>query len=124
MCRDATGDAIVFFTPTGKALAAAAPMSAVTERRTASAPSTRETTTRNDDIETRRPDRPRTHRSPTPLERLTRALAERGVDPDWRTNLPTHRYEHDIPWAVEAAAREALEAAWDGAHGNDEEDAA
>jgi hypothetical protein len=29
--------------------------------------------------------------------------------PDWRTNMPTHRYDDLIPWDIEAAAWEALD---------------
>jgi len=31
------------------------------------------------------------------------------VTPDWRTNMPTHRYDDLIPWDIEAAAWEALD---------------
>lgn len=84
VCSDRTGSEIVFFTPSGKALAAAPPLL------------------------------PR-RRSPSPgderrlFEEFMRRLAEREVDPDWRTNLPRHRRDAEIPWSVEAAAWEALE---------------
>lgn len=45
------------------------------------------------------------------LEQFFRELAGRAIDPDWRTNLPGFRHDHDIPWAIEAAAWEALEQA-------------
>jgi hypothetical protein len=35
----------------------------------------------------------------------------RGVAPDWRIGLPTHRHERDIPPEVEIAALEAMDAA-------------
>jgi len=35
----------------------------------------------------------------------------RGVEPDWRSGKPTHRYERDIPIEIEAAALEAMDEA-------------
>ena len=129
VCSDTSGRQVVFFTPTGKTLAAAPPMSARTRHHAsqhhalADRASERDRAAQPDrtaeragpgetecDRATHRSASPR-HRPPSPLERLTRALAERGVEPDWQTNLPRYRYDHEIPWALEAAAREALEAA-------------
>ena len=46
---------------------------------------------------------------PDPAQRLVLRNRRRGVAPDWRSGMPRWRRDHDIPWAVEAAAREALD---------------
>lgn len=87
VCSDATGTRIVFFTPAGRALTAAPPL-----------------------VDGRRTGR-------RPFEEFMRELAERGVRPDWHTNLPRVRRDSDIPWPLEAAVAEALEASAELTHG-------
>lgn len=94
MCSDRMGENIAFFTPAGRPLAAAPPL--LDKRLMA----TEDRTVQD------RPDR-------RLLEQFFRELAGRAIDPDWRTNLPGFRHDHDIPWAIEAAAWEALEDAAD-----------
>ena len=47
-----------------------------------------------------------------PVEALVRGNRERGITPDFSTGAPMWRRDSDIPWAIEAAALEALDA-WD-----------
>jgi Domain of unknown function (DUF222)/HNH endonuclease len=44
-----------------------------------------------------------------PLHELVRKNRERGVHLQWWTNLPGSRHDRDVPWAVEAAARDAIQ---------------
>ena len=44
-----------------------------------------------------------------PLSALVEGNRSRGVAPDWRSGLPDFRRDHDVPWEVEAAAREGME---------------
>jgi hypothetical protein len=44
-----------------------------------------------------------------PVQSLVDRNRERGVSPDWRSGMPTCKHDHDVPWEIEAAAREALE---------------
>jgi hypothetical protein len=44
-----------------------------------------------------------------PVRELVRRNRERGAAPNWWTNLPGYRRDRDVPWSLEAAAREALE---------------
>jgi hypothetical protein len=46
---------------------------------------------------------------PDPLQSLIAGNRERGAAPDWRSGMPTCKRDHDVPWKLEAAAREALE---------------
>ncbi|MDX1495262.1 MAG: DUF222 domain-containing protein [Longimicrobiales bacterium] len=85
VCSDRSGTQIVFFKPTGEALEAAPPLAPRPKPRRGGAGDRRL------------------------FEEFMRRLAEREVDPDWRTNLPRHRWDSNIPWSVEAAAWEALE---------------
>ena len=50
--------------------------------------------------------------APDPVEALLRGNRERGVTPDWRSGAPQWKRDHDIPWAIEAAAMEAIDP-WD-----------
>ena len=45
-----------------------------------------------------------------PLDEFLRRNRERGVAPDWRSGMPRAGRNHDVPWALEAAALEALDA--------------
>ena len=47
-----------------------------------------------------------------PVEALVRGNRERGITPDFSTGAPMWRRDSDIPWAIEAAALEALDP-WD-----------
>jgi hypothetical protein len=76
---DKDGRQIVFFTPRGKALAAAPPPPPL---------------------------------APDPVAALLCGNRERGVEPDARAAAPRFKRDRDVPWAVEAAAREALDP-WD-----------
>ncbi|MCH7533728.1 MAG: HNH endonuclease, partial [Gemmatimonadetes bacterium] len=49
---------------------------------------------------------------PDPVEALVRGNRERGVTPDWRSGAPRWNRDRDIPWAIEAAAMEAIDP-WD-----------
>ena len=49
---------------------------------------------------------------PDPVEALVRGNRERGITPDRSTGAPMWRRDGDIPWAIEAAALEALDP-WD-----------
>jgi hypothetical protein len=46
---------------------------------------------------------------PDPLQALIDGNRRRGVAPDWRSGMAEHRHDRDVPWELEAAAREALE---------------
>jgi hypothetical protein len=48
---------------------------------------------------------------PAPLEALIERNRERGVVPDWRSGAPAYKHDREVPWEVEATAREALEGA-------------
>ena len=112
ICSDVHGTQIVFFTPEGRALAAAppvadespsaAPPSASTPSAAAPSASTPSAATPSSATTGPRPDR-------RLFEQFLRELAEREVSPDWYTNLPGARRDSDIPWPVEAAAWDALE---------------
>lgn len=41
---------------------------------------------------------------------MIRRNREHGVRIDWRTGQPRYRRDHDVPWSIEAAALEALDA--------------
>ncbi|NNF14867.1 MAG: hypothetical protein HKN72_16690 [Gemmatimonadetes bacterium] len=123
MCSDVHGTQIVFFTPAGRALAAAPPL-VVAQPLTAAAPlaaaaplvvapPAAETPAAADAGATSPTAASRSVGRPTRrrlFEHFMRELAERDVSPDWRTNLPRVRRDADIPWPLEAAAWEALEA--------------
>ena len=47
--------------------------------------------------------------APDPAEALARGNRERGITPDWRSGAPLWKRDHDIPWAIEAAAMEAAD---------------
>ena len=49
---------------------------------------------------------------PDPVEALVRGNRERGITPDCSAGAPMWRRDSDIPWAIEAAAQEALDP-WD-----------
>ena len=51
----------------------------------------------------------RLHLGPDPLQTLIDGNRTRGVEPDWRSDMPECRHDRDVPWELEAAAREALE---------------
>jgi hypothetical protein len=44
-----------------------------------------------------------------PLRALIEGNRARGVAPDWRSGMTGCRHDRDVPWELEAAAREALE---------------
>ena len=44
-----------------------------------------------------------------PVERLVIRNRERGVAPDWRSGAPRYKSGDLIPWAIEAAALEAID---------------
>jgi len=46
---------------------------------------------------------------PDPVERLVRSNRERGIMPDRRRGVTQWKHDRDIPWAIEAAAMEALD---------------
>jgi hypothetical protein len=46
---------------------------------------------------------------PDPMQALIDGNRERGVEPDWRSGMPACKHDRDVPWQLEAAAREALE---------------
>ncbi len=47
---------------------------------------------------------------PDPVERLVEENQRQGTDPDWRTPSASYERAGDVPWELEARAREALEA--------------
>ena len=49
---------------------------------------------------------------PDPVEALVRGNRERGIRPDGRSGAPKWKRDSDVPWAIEGAAREALNP-WD-----------
>ena len=49
---------------------------------------------------------------PDPVQALVRRNRERGIRPDFSSGAPTWKRDSDVPWAIEAAAREALDG-WD-----------
>ena len=49
---------------------------------------------------------------PDPVEHLVRRNRERGITPDGWSTAPRWNRDSDIPWEIEAAAREALDP-WD-----------
>ena len=49
---------------------------------------------------------------PDPVEDLVRSNRERGITPDFSSGAPKWKRDRDVPWAIEAAAREALDP-WD-----------
>jgi hypothetical protein len=51
--------------------------------------------------------------APDPVAALLRGNRARGVEPDARAAAPRFKRDRDVPWAIEAAAREALDP-WDG----------
>ena len=46
---------------------------------------------------------------PDPVEDLVRRNRERGITPDFSSGVPRWKRDSDVPWAIEAAAREALD---------------
>jgi hypothetical protein len=50
-----------------------------------------------------------------PVDALLRRNRARGLEPDWRSSMPGWRHDRDVPWEVEAAALEAMDAVRDGA---------
>jgi hypothetical protein len=46
---------------------------------------------------------------PDPLQALIDDNRARGVAPGWRSGMPECRHDRDVPWEIEARAREALE---------------
>jgi hypothetical protein len=44
-----------------------------------------------------------------PATAVVRRNRERGVRPDWRSGLPAYRHDRDVPWEIELAALEALD---------------
>ena len=50
---------------------------------------------------------------PDPAQSLVLRNREWGVEPDWRSGMPEWRRDEDVPWEVEAAALEAVDAAFD-----------
>jgi hypothetical protein len=44
-----------------------------------------------------------------PVQALVERNRERGITPDWRSGMPTCKHDRDVPWQIEAAARESLE---------------
>jgi hypothetical protein len=46
---------------------------------------------------------------PNPVERLVSRNRERGIAPDWRSGAPRYSRDDLIPWAIEAAAMEAVD---------------
>ncbi|MDA1096431.1 MAG: hypothetical protein O3B84_04155, partial [Chloroflexi bacterium] len=87
VCSDRNGQ-VVFFTPRGKALFEAPPLP-------------------------ERPPRPELWPVPSDpsdlVEALLRGNRERGVRPDFKSGAPTWSRDRDVPWAIEAAAMEALD---------------
>ena len=81
VCRDRNGQ-IVFFTPKGRALFEAPPLPELTSDT---------------------PD------PPDLLEALVRGNRERGITPDGSSGGPKWSRDSYIPWAIEAAAREAID---------------
>ncbi len=55
---------------------------------------------------------------PDPVERLVRGNRERGITPDWSRGAPMWNRDRDIPWAIEAAALEAIDP-WDEPSGHE-----
>lgn len=112
---DATGSRIVFFRPDGQALAASPPLVEPTPFESVPfepipfEPMPVAVGTRGDVSAPDRSGRTSSATKRSLFEQFMRELAEREVHPDWRTNLPRVRHDADIPWAVEAAAREALD---------------
>ena len=49
---------------------------------------------------------------PDPVQDLVRGNRKRGITPDFSSGAPKWKRDSDIPWAIEAAAREALDP-WD-----------
>ena len=47
--------------------------------------------------------------TPDPVQRLVRGNRERGITPHWSSGAPMWKRDRDVPWAIEAAAREALD---------------
>ncbi len=79
ICSDPSGQAIVFFTPNGKALFETPPPMEL---------------------------------PPDPLGQLLRRNRQRGVTPDAWGTAPRWNRDSEVPWEIEAAAREALDP-WD-----------
>jgi hypothetical protein len=46
---------------------------------------------------------------PDPVRALVRRNHARGIEPDWRSGMPTHRCDGYVPWEIEAAALEAMD---------------
>ena len=49
---------------------------------------------------------------PDPVHALVRGNRKRGITPDFSTGAPMWKRDRDVPWAIEAAAMEALDP-WD-----------
>jgi hypothetical protein len=82
---------VVFFTPRGRAIAGAPPMPVVATPSLAV-------------LASDAPTGPTADSSAA----LVARNRERGIEPDWRSGLPTYRRDMDIPWGVELAAVEAI----------------
>ena len=96
ICSDRNGQ-VVFFTPKGRALFEVPPMPGLPPNP-------------EDSID---PPDPRHQRDPRdPVEALVRRNRERGISPNSWSGAPKWRRDSDIPWAIEAVAREALDP-WD-----------
>ena len=105
---------VVFFTPRGRAIAAAPPMP---ELAAALAGLARPADT--DGVPGTQPALAAAEElvgsAATPQELTGPAAAvvrrnrERGVRPAWRSGLPVYRHDRDVPWEIELAALEALD---------------
>ena len=46
---------------------------------------------------------------PDPVEDLVHRNRERGITPDFASGVPKWKRDNDVPWAIEAAAKDALD---------------
>jgi hypothetical protein len=53
--------------------------------------------------------RPPLGRRPIPSKSLIARNRGRGVEPDWRSGIPAHRRDRDVPWEIEMRALDALD---------------
>jgi hypothetical protein len=99
---DRDGREVVFFTPKGKALLEAPPLPSL--------PSLAERASRASTS----PEPPSGSPAPisveAPADLLLRRNRARGIEPDSRSASQRYRRDRDVPWQLEAAAIEALEA--------------
>jgi hypothetical protein len=109
---------VAFFTPRGKPIAASAPMTRVIESTPAAVPACDVADRPRSDVDRRRAhddearaneQRPFADGRPGSATALLARNRARGVEPDWRTGRPTHRFERDIPIQIEKAALEAMD---------------